>query len=447
MAEKKSGGFAKSFFGGFLGAVLALAVGVGAVTVANGGLSGLSSLVKSGQWESVEETQTGAGDSYRPGGGGIGRTDDSDGTATTPSATEDENNANASGSTVMTVLVSDESVSLAEAVAEKCLPSVVAIDIYTYGSSSSYYGYGYGYGYGYSPNGSSSRELELYSLGSGVVLTADGYVLTNYHVIEGYDAIRVTAEGEEYEADLVGSDQSSDLAVIKLKLPEGTTLTPMAIGDSDSLKAGQWVMTIGSPFGYEQSVATGIVSAMGRSTVMTDTDYSGRTTSTQLYVNLIQTDAAINPGNSGGAMVNAAGELVGINTLITSYSGNYSGVGFAIPVNYAYAIAQQIIAGQTPTHASLGVSLVTLSSSNASRYHTTVSKGVYLTRVYAGTGAEAAGLQEGDVVTAFEGKTIESASDLMLAVRSHNPGDTVSITINRDGTEMVVKATLGTDAD
>ena len=444
MAEKKSGGFAKSFFGGFLGAVLALAVGVGAGALAVGGISGLSSLVKSGETPALQGTT------------GTGTTDASwdeymqsiidRGTEDSASAVTDDDNANASGITPMTIVVSQDTTALAETVAEKCLPSVVAIDIYTYGSSygSDYYGYLFGYGSG---SGSSSRELELYSLGSGVVLTADGYVLTNYHVIEGYDAIRVTAEGNEYEATLVGSDESSDLAVIKLDLPAGVTVTPMAIGDSDALKAGQWVMTIGSPFGYEQSVATGIVSAMGRSTVMTETDYSGRTTSTQLYVNLIQTDAAINPGNSGGAMVNASGELVGINTLITSYSGNYSGVGFAIPVNYAYAIAQQIINGEAPSHASLGVSLITVTSSNASRYHLSVTSGVYLSRVYAGTGAEAAGLQEGDVVTAVDGKTIESATDLMLAIRSHNPGDTITLTVNRDGEVLSLSATLGTDTE
>ena len=440
MAEKKSGSFAKSLFGGFTGAVIALALAAGGVTLAAGGIDGLSSLVKSGEWDTPATAPTyhsgNAWDGYKQGGS------DSDNQSDADHPSEGTGNENAEGSQSMTILVSEDTTALAEVVAQKCLPSVVAIDIYVYESSSGGGGYD-SYLYG----GGGDRELALASLGSGVVLTTDGYVLTNYHVIEGFDAIRVTAEGQEYVANLVGSDPSSDLAVIKLELPAGVKLTPIAIGDSDKLKSGQWVMTIGSPFGYEQSVATGIVSALGRSTYMTDTDYSGRTTNTQLYVNLIQTDAAINPGNSGGAMVNSAGELVGINTLITSYSGNYSGVGFAIPVNYAWAIANQIIQGKTPTHASLGVSLVSLTASNASRYHTAVKKGVYVSRVYAGTGAEAAGIQEGDVIVAFDGTVIESATDLMLAVRSHSVGDKVVITINRDGTEMKVTAILGSDGE
>ena len=440
MSEKRSGGFAKSFFGGLLGTVVALLAAVGVFAAINGGLTGLSSLVKSGDIPvvpastSTDSTSEGSRDGYAQ-----SRTDEPN--ATEPTAGADSTNTQ--GTT--TIVLSQDTTALAEVVAEKCLPSVVAIDIYTYQA-----GPGYGsrsgdyYGYLFGEEGSSDSQLELYSLGSGVVLTADGYVLTNYHVIEGFDAIRVTAEGQEYEAILVGSDPSSDLAVIKLDIMPGDKLTPIAIGDSDTLKAGQWVMTIGSPFGYEQSVATGIVSALGRSTVMTSESDAN---ALQLYVNLIQTDAAINPGNSGGAMVNAEGELVGINTLITSYSGNYSGVGFAIPVNYALAIANQIISGQQPTHASLGVSNITLTASNASRYHTAVTKGVYVSRVYAGTGADAAGMQEGDVIVALDGKAMVSGTDLMLAVRSHNPGDSVTVTINRDGTEMTLTATLGSDQD
>ena len=161
----------------------------------------------------------------------------------------------------------------------------------------------------------------------------------------------------QYDADVVGADPSSDVAVIKARDASG--LTAIEIGDSDDLVIGEWVMTIGSPFGLEQSVATGIVSATSRSQIMdSGTDMYGQSTGeATIYPNMIQTDAAINPGNSGGALVDADGKLIGINTLITSYSGNYSGVGFAIPVNYAVNLAQQIIDGKTPTHAQLGVSL------------------------------------------------------------------------------------------
>ena len=323
---------------------------------------------------------------------------------------------------------------LAESVSQKCLPSVVAIDVYT-NQSSGYYG----------PN--SSSTLTETSLGSGVVLSQDGYIITNYHVIEGADALKVTIEGEEYDADIIGSDPSSDIAVVKAKDASG--LTAIELGDSDDLTVGEWVMSIGSPFGLEQSVATGIVSATNRSQVMDNSSssnsYSQGSSTTTVYTNMIQTDAAINPGNSGGALVDSNGKLIGINTLITSYSGNYSGVGFAIPVNYAVNLAQQIIEGKTPTHAQLGVSLSTLNSQIAKRYGFSVDEGAYVSAVSSGSGAESAGIKVGDIVTAFDGSKVTSASDLMLAVRSKNPGDTATVTVNRDGQTQDIQVTLGSD--
>ena len=206
-------------------------------------------------------------------------------------------------------------------------------------------------------------------------------------------------------------------------------------------------MTIGSPFGLEQSVATGIVSATSRSQIMdAGTDQYGQSSGeTTIYPNMNQTDAAINPGNSGGALVDADGKLIGINTLITSYSGNYSGVGFAIPVNYAVNLAQQIIDGKTPTHAQLGVSLSTVNAQNAQRYGLSVDEGAYVAAVSAGSGAAEAGLQEGDIITKFDGQKVESASDLMLDVRSKNPGDKVKLEVNRNGETKEVEVTLGSD--
>lgn len=328
---------------------------------------------------------------------------------------------------------------LAEAVAQKALPSVAAIDVYANQSAS-----GGMYGYG-SNSSSDSGTLTEASLGSGVVLTADGYIITNYHVIAGGDAYKVTIEGETYDADVVGSDPSSDIAVIKAKDASG--LTPVEIGDSDDLIIGEWVMTIGSPFGLEQSVATGIVSATSRSQIMdASTDQYGQSSGeTTIYPNMIQTDAAINPGNSGGALVDADGKLIGINTLITSYSGNYSGVGFAIPVNYAVNLAQQIIDGKTPTHAQLGVSLSTVNAQNAQRYGLSVDSGAYVAAVSEGSGAAEAGLQEGDIITKFDGENVESASDLMLDVRSKNPGDKVTLAVNRNGETKQIEVTLGSD--
>ena len=333
----------------------------------------------------------------------------------------------------------DEGHSLAEAVAAKALPSVAYVSVYS--TQSSAYGI-----YGYSM-GSQSNELEQVALGSGVVLSEDGYILTNYHVIEGAEAVKVTIEGVEYDADIVGTDPSSDLAVLKAK--DATGLTPADIGDSDNLVVGEWVMTVGCPFGLEQSVATGVVSATSRSRIVDDSQngygYGYGSSEPTLYPNMIQTDAAINPGNSGGALVDADGQVIGINTLIASYSGNYSGVGFAIPINYAIPIAEQIIDGKTPTHAKLGVSLVNVTSQVAKRYNLSSDYGAYVSEVAAGSGADSAGIQEGDIIIAFDGKKVPSSTDLTLAIRAHNPGDTVSITVNRDGEEMTFDTTLGSD--
>lgn len=192
-------------------------------------------------------------------------------------------------------------------------------------------------------------------------------------------------------------------------------------------------------------MATGIVSATSRSQIMDSSTQQGGSGTTTIYPNMIQTDAAINPGNSGGALVDSDGKLIGINTLITSYSGNYSGVGFAIPVDYAVNIAQQIIDGKTPTHAQLGVSLSTINDQIAQRYGLAVSTGAYIAAVNSGSGAADAGLEVGDIVTKFDGSQVESASDLMLDIRSKNPGDKVSLEVNRNGETKQVEVTLGSD--
>ncbi|WP_302964728.1 S1C family serine protease [uncultured Adlercreutzia sp.] len=349
-----------------------------------------------------------------------------------------------------TVIAPSEDATLAEAVSAKCLPSVVAIDVYAAPQSMGGMGgleelFGYNYGYG-TPQDQGGQELQMYSQGSGVVLSEDGYIITNNHVVEGGAAYKVTVAGETYDAELVGTDASSDVAVLKAKDASG--LTPMEIGDSDNLTIGEWVMTLGSPFGLEQSVATGIVSATSRSQIMdaSESTQAGGTGEITIYPNMIQTDAAINPGNSGGALVDDEGKLIGINTLITSYSGNYSGVGFAIPVNYAINLAQQIIAGEEPTHAQLGVSLSTVSASLAQRYGLPVDTGAYVAGVSEGSGAAAAGIVPGDIITAFDGQAVESASDLMLDVRTKNPGDTVTLTVNSGGQEKEVQVTLGDDS-
>lgn len=349
-------------------------------------------------------------------------------------------------SNTSSINASDVDATLPEAVASACLPSVVSIDVLgtqSSNSGSSLYDYLYGYG----QDGSQSDDLSEVGLGSGVIISDDGYIITNHHVIDGGKKFNVTVGGDQREAELVGSDSSSDVAVLKIK--DGSGFTPIKIGDSANIKIGEWVMSIGSPFGLEQSVATGIVSATSRSQIMdAETDAFGQSTGdVTIYPNMIQTDAAINPGNSGGALVNANGELIGINTLITSYSGNYSGVGFAIPSNYAINIAQSLIAGKEPTRAFLGVSMTTINSSIAQMYGFATNSGAYISGVEPDSAAAKAGLEVGDIITAFDGQQVTSASDLTLDVRTKNPGDKVTLTIVRDGNEQNVEVTLGQSQD
>lgn len=323
-----------------------------------------------------------------------------------------------------TINVDGKTDDLAEAVSDKCLPSVVSVVTSYPSKGNSLLGY------------SSSSASE--GLGSGVILTDDGYILTNYHVVEGASTISVTIDGTDYDATAVGQDESSDLAVIKI---DATGLTPMEIGSSSSLKVGQWVATLGSPFGYEKSVATGIVSALYRSTSLSD--QAGIT----IYANLIQTDASINPGNSGGALVDGAGKLIGITTLYSSSTTSSANVGFAIPVDYAYRVAQQIMDGQQVTHAYLGCSLVSVTPGNAQRNGLSVTSGAYIAEVKPGTAAASTSLQKGDVVVEADGNPVSSADELIIAVRSHDPGDTMELSYMRDGAKHSVTATLGSDAD
>ena len=316
-----------------------------------------------------------------------------------------------SGQTVTVNSGDSTDTTLANAVAQKALPSVVSINVTT-----------------------SDGE----GVGSGVVLDTDGNILTNYHVIEGAQSISVSTGDASYDATVVGSDESSDLAVIKIDAGDAA-LTPIEVGDSSTLQVGDWVMSLGSPFGLEQSVSTGIVSSLYRSTMLQNT--SGNT----IYTNLIQTDATINPGNSGGALVNDEGKLVGINSLIESYSGSSSGVGFAIPGNYAVEVAQKLIAGQTVTHAYIGGSFQTVTANNARSNSLSVNQGAYVAELADDGPAAQAGIQKGDVITALDDEEITSSDALVLAVRSHSVGDTVTVTLMRGSKQMQVQVTLGSD--
>lgn len=313
----------------------------------------------------------------------------------------------------VTINPSSDSTTTANAVAAKALPSVVTINVTSSSSS---------------------------GLGSGVILDTDGNIITNNHVVADADSITATINGTTYDATLVGTDSSSDLAVIHVDL-NGASVTPIEVGDSSAVQVGDWVMTVGSPFGLDQSVSQGIVSALTRNSMQTGT--SGNT----LYTNLIQVDAAINPGNSGGALVDDEGKLIGICTLYSSDTQSFAGIGFAIPGNYAVSVANKIIAGETVTHAHIGVSMQTVNSQNAKANKLSVSQGAYVAEVTENGPAANAGIKQGDIITKIADTTITSADDVLLAVRSHEIGDTVQVTVMRGSDEKTFSVTLDSDEE
>lgn len=319
------------------------------------------------------------------------------------------------GAAITSIKIDPEDTTLSEAVAAKALPSVVSI-------------------------AAMDEESGEGGMGSGVILDEDGNVLTNYHVIEGATTLVVsTDDGASYEAEVVGTDASSDLAVIQLQGIDDVDLVPIEVADSDDVAVGEWAMTVGSPFGNEQSVSSGIVSALYRSTALRNDN------GTAIYANMIQTDAAINPGNSGGALVNDEGKLIGICSVFESYSGSSSSVGFAIPSNYAINIANQIIDGEVPVHPYLGVSLTSVNAAIAERNDLAVDSGAYVAEVVEDGPAAEAGIREGDIVIALNDKEISSADGLIIALREHEVGEEVTLTVVRGEKERTVEVTLGSD--
>ncbi len=271
--------------------------------------------------------------------------------------------------------------------------------------------------------------------GSGFFISNEGYILTNHHVIEDVQAIRVIlADGSEQSATLVGSDQFSDLAVLKT---DGSVPAIVKLGNSDVLKSGESVIAIGSPLGdFKNTVTVGVVSATGRS-IDTGEGYQ--------VEDLIQTDAAINQGNSGGPLVNLAGEVIGINTMIvrSSSSGTVAeGLGFAIPVNTARAVAEQIIQKGYFARPKMGVSWQFVTPALAARYGLPVAWGAYVTDVQANSPAQRAGLKEGDIITQFDDIPLDDTQPFVNTLFTYNPGDTVTLTVMRGNTEMQVELTL-----
>ena len=299
-----------------------------------------------------------------------------------------------------------------------------------------FFGFGDFFGGG---GGTRERKIETpkrTGTGSGVILTADGYIVTNNHVVENADELTVKLnDNQEYKARIIGTDATTDLALIKV---EAKNLSPITVGSSDKLKLGEWVLAIGNPFSLTSTVTAGIVSAKART-------LGAKAGSIESF---IQTDAAINPGNSGGALVNAEGELVGINTMIMSQTGSYSGYGFAIPTSIMNKVIEDLKNYGTVQRALIGIrgtevrnQIDAEKEQGRTPDYGTVN-GIYVTEVTADGAAEEAGLRKGDVITAIDGKEIQKFGELQESIVNHRPGDKVKVTYLRDKKEHTVTLTL-----
>ncbi|MCL5985755.1 MAG: trypsin-like peptidase domain-containing protein [Actinobacteria bacterium] len=298
-------------------------------------------------------------------------------------------------------------------VAKKVEPSVVNIKIYE--------------------RETADTPRRLIGEGSGVIYRPDGYIISNNHVVElgeKYQLIVTLATGQEHEASIVGRDPLTDLAVVKI---DQDNLPAADFGTSRNLQIGELVVAIGSPFGLEASVTAGVISALHRNI---------ETGSGPPMIDLIQTDAAINPGNSGGALSNKYGKVIGINTLIFSTSGSSAGVGFAIPVDVAVNVADQIIATGKVSHPFIGIEGVTISDEISKQFNLGNLEGVYVVNVVKGGPAEKAGIAPGDVITAINGEQVKAYGDLIALLREHKVGERISVTIIRDGKEKIFEVKL-----
>lgn len=284
--------------------------------------------------------------------------------------------------------------------------------------------------------------------GSGVVISADGYIVTNNHVVEGAQELEVTLSNKsKFRAKVVGADPSTDIAVIKI---EGKNLPAITFGSSDAVKVGEWVVAVGNPFNLESTVTAGIISAKGRGLGIIGQSQNRRgnarptsaITADVPLESFIQTDAVVNPGNSGGALVNLKGELIGINTAIASPTGSFAGYGFAVPSSIVKKVSSDLIKFGNVQRGYLGISLDELDSRKAEEYGVKVNDGVYVRDFTENSAAKAGGVTKGDVIVKVDGMNTHSIPELQQSIGLHKPGDKVTVTVNRDGTEKDLSVTL-----
>ena len=348
----------------------------------------------------------------------------------------------------------EDSLSIPE-IAKKCRSSVVAIETETkvvYNNYDNYYnpfgsmfGYGYGYGYGGRGGRGGTQEYTETAAGSGIIISEDGYILTNNHVISGADKITVyvnsgedDAEEQTYEATLAGSSENNDIAVLKI---DAEGLNAAAFGDSDQLEVGELAVAIGNPMGkVHGSVTAGIISAVEQELTIDD-----------VTINAIQTDAAINPGNSGGALFDSYGNVIGV-VYAKSSSVNIEGIGYAIPVNNIKELVEQMIndpdsvKDQTKgSQIMLGITIRNITEDMSKQYSMPV--GVYITDVSTMSAAERAGLQKGDIIVGFAGEDVKTADELNALKAKQTPGDTVAVKIDRNGKEMTLDLVIPQPTD
>jgi putative serine protease PepD len=276
-------------------------------------------------------------------------------------------------------------------------------------------------------------------VGSGIVIRSDGYILTNFHVVDGATSVTVRLGASDLPATVVGTDPTTDIAVIHIAK---TGLQAAVIGSATSLSVGQTVIAVGSPFGLDKTVTSGIVSALHRTDIQ-----AGSNGTLSSYTNLIQSDASINPGNSGGALADLTGAVVGMNTLIQSPSGGLgaaqsAGIGFAIPMDFAIPIADTLISGKKVTHPFLGVSSATVTPGAAQAFGLSSPSGALVQSVTPGSPAAAAGIRLGDIIVKFDGKTIGSSEEVFAAVQASKVGVAIPVVISRPSGDVTVNVTL-----